>query len=513
MILLLVVASLYLVYFLYLVLAGAGLSRTLGVLGVAARQSSITALVIGIVVGIFSVTGGMQAFSVVMLFMSLLALPNASLARAAEFILPSSSALEVVCFNVLAIAIGGPAQTFPIFDVFFQGGFHLLLNPLAFLMPPALGVALSLWPSVLALRLAAQGSRASPGLRRFLNVWVQLLSVIWVLSAAINSLLAFKPATPMSYVEALFASLGLIYVVLTWMTLTAEDKSSSNSIGRKDVVRALAERMDPGRLHPAALAVAGVITYLVTWTAMIYLLDGHAAASIGFVAVVVAGALLGRGEKSSGVDEATPPRTVSAWAFSAAALLVVLSLIRPLSQQMLAARAQSVYSLDNATVRRVTDLRAVDHSQRLCGYRWDGMHVLDCPVSYRRFSWSAVRHPSNQADPVAFKLEEASDYALSFGQRRVFCAQMTAEVRGPDGSVRPEVMLLVYVPGAPDGSQYAWLYEPKAACARVVEVVRPAASHIGPGFGYLWDAETASARKEKMAWLGELEDTSPPRAR
>jgi hypothetical protein len=199
-------------------LAGAGLARTLSVLGVAARHSSITALVIGGVVAIFSVTAGGQTFSVVMLFMSLVLLPNASLARAGDCILPGSSALEVVCFNVLAIAIGGPSPTFPIFDVL-------------------------------------------------------------------------------------------------------------------------------------------------------------------------------------------------------------------------------------------------------------------------------------------------------FGERRVFCAQMTADVRGLDGLVRPELMLLVYVPGAPDGSQYAWLYEPKAACARVVEVVRPSASRIGPGFGYLWDPETASARQGKMAWLGQLEDTSPPPAR
>src|SRR5262245_18028038 len=189
---LLLVAAVYLLYFLYLMQAGAGLSRTLGVLGAAAKPSAITALVIGGVVAIFSIENGLQTFAVVMLLMSLMSLPNASVARAGNFILPSSSALEVVCFNVLAIAIGGPSHTFPIFDAFFQLGFHLLLNPFAFLMPPALGTALSLWPSVLALRLAAQGPRASAGLRRFLNVWVQLLSIVWVLSAAIGSLVAFK---------------------------------------------------------------------------------------------------------------------------------------------------------------------------------------------------------------------------------------------------------------------------------------------------------------------------------
>ena len=87
--------------------------------------------------------------------------------------------------------------------------------------------------------------------------------------------------------------------------------------------------------------------------------------------------------------------------FSALALIALMVLIRPFSLQLFAARQQAIYSLDNAEVRHARELRAVDASQRLCGYRWDGMHMLDCPESRRRFAWAALRHPQDLADPSA----------------------------------------------------------------------------------------------------------------
>jgi hypothetical protein len=519
MIPLLIVVSLYLVYFMYLMFAGAGLARTLGVLRVAAWQSSLAGLVVGVVVALFSVAAGAQTFLTVMTLMSLVLLPTASLSRARDFILPSSSAIEAVCLNVLVLAMGEPSRSFAFFDTFFQAGYHLLLNPFVLLMPPSLALALSLWPSVLALRVAAQGRQASRRSRFFLNLWVQLMSILWVLPAAIGTFRRFKPDSWQDYVEAVFACLGLVYVVLTWMTLrdavfgkrtAMEGEVSIDSTAGTGVARALADRMDAGRLHPGVLVAAGVLTYVAIWVSLLHSLDRQVAASAGFIVIVVAGAVLSRDLRRPTSEVDRPALPWSAWVVSAVALIAVMVVIRPLSMQLFAARQQAVFSLDSAEVRHAADLRAVDASQRLCGYRWDGMHMLHCPLSNRAFVWGAFTHPQNLPDPVGFKYDEARDYALSFGDRRVNCAQLPARARLPDGEVRDVVMLVVYVPDAKDGSQYAWLYEPHAACARVVEVIRPAQSRIGPGFGYLWEPEVAAARKERMAWLGELKDTSQP---
>jgi hypothetical protein len=516
---LLVLVSLYLVFFTYLMFAGAGLMRTLSVLSVAAWQSSLAGLVVGVVVALFSVAAGAQTFLTVMTLMSLLLLPTAALSRARDFVLPSSSALEAVCLNVLVLAMDGPSRSYAFLDTFFQGGYHLLLNPLVLLMPPSLALALSLWPSVLALRVAGQGKQASRRSRFFLNLWVQLMSILWVLPAAIGAFRHFKPDSLQDYVEAVFACLGLVYVVLTWMTLrdavlgkrtTLVDERSEDSTERIGVARTLAERMDAGRLHPAVLVAAGVLTYVAIWVSLMNFLDRQAAASAGFMTIVVAGALFSRDMNRHTSEDGRPTLPPSAWVYSAVALIALMVLIRPLSQQLFAARQQAIYSLDNAEVRHARELHAVDASQMLCGYRWDGMHMLDCPGSNRRFAWGAVTHPQNLTEPIGFKFDDAPAYALSFGERTVHCAQMMAHAPLPDGSVGEVVMLLVYIPGAPDGSQYAWLYEPKAACARVVEIIRPPQSRIGPGFGYLWDTETAAARKEKLTWLGEMKDTSQP---
>jgi hypothetical protein len=230
---------------------------------------------------------------------------------------------------------------------------------------------------------------------------------------------------------------------------------------------------------------------------LIYLLDAHAAASIGFIAVVVSGALLGRGETDSAPEEPRP-RPASAWLLSALALVALLSLLGPLSQRMFVARQQGVFLLDRAEVHAPRDLRPVDASQRLCDFKQSGSQLLDC---HRNRFWvlNAVSHPPDLAEPRDIEPGDAATYELAFGARTLHCAQMHAKATQANGGLGPVTLLLLYIPGATDGSQYAWMHGRDVACARVVEVIRPALSGIGPGFGY---------RGDELVWLGELRDTS-----
>ena len=196
--------------------------------------------------------------------------------------------------------------------------------------------------------------------------------------------------------------------------------------------------------------------------------------------------------------------------FSALALIALMVLIRPFSLQLFAARQQAIYSLDNAEVRHARELRAVDASQRLCGYRWDGMHMLDCPESRRRFAWAALRHPQDLADPSAsssmtplrtrFRLASARCIARRCWRmlacpmaqsERWSCCWSTFRVprmaRNTHGSTSP-------TPHAPAWSR---------------SFARPNLASV-PALDICGTRKSPAARKEKLSWLGELKDTSQP---
>jgi hypothetical protein len=514
MIALLVLVSLYLVFFMYLMFAGAGFMRTLSVLRVAAWQGALAGLVVGGVVALFSVAGGAQAFLTVMTLMSLIVLPTAALSRARDFILPSSSVFEVVCLNALVVAIGHPPHSFPFFDTLFQGAFHLLLNPFASFMPVWLGTALCFWPSALALRLAAQGERASLKSRFFMNLWVQMMSIIWVLPAAIGSFNQFKGESPMDYVEILFACLSLVYVVLTWMTLRDAvlgkrtvmiDERSLDSTERIGVARALADRMDPGRWPPIAHVTAGIATYLITWTALLAYLDPGTAATVGFMTVVVAGALAGR-SPAQRADEVPGPK-IFRWYVSAGLLAAVIALFQPISMKLLGQRQRDVFSLDHAEQRAPQDLRAVDASARHCEIERADTLRLRCPKEI--WYLGAVRHPANLANPLRVDMDQAREFALLFGRRTLHCVEIPVSTRPPEGAPADSVMLLVYVPNTQTGRQYGWVIDRDASCSRLVELRRSRLVGLLPLIGYPWRPETAKLRNERIGSISEFNEPEP----
>lgn len=509
---LLVILVLYLVFFVYLMFAGAGLARTLGILGKAAQFGSIGGLVTGIVASLASVDAAVSTFLFTMMFVSLVCLPTFSVYRARDFILPSSSVLEVVCLNALVMVVGKPPRSYPFLDTFFQGGFHLLLNPFVLLMPKWLGFALSFWPAALALRLAAQGENATPRSRFFLNLWVQLLSVVWVLPAAIGALRKFDRNSLMDHFEVLVACLGLVYVVLTWVSLRTAMSGKQNPIVERWIdsnepggfAQSFANRMDPGRWPPLFYVFAGVGTYLVTWVALVSFLDLEMAATVGFVAVVIASSLAPRNERLPVHQEPTRGSAGLAWPISAALLVVLLTILQPMAQGVLVGKVRRASPLENE-VRPYPDFGAViDASARRCEFDDVTPYRLSCPQDARTLE--AVPHPPFLEIPLAVFADKARDYELSFGARKLHCVEMLARVRGEDGSTADAVLLLVYDPLAVNTSQYAWVVDRDASCGRVVEVNPSRREGMRSGFGYLWHAEVAALRGEQIGWLAEFKN-------
>jgi hypothetical protein len=512
----LLLLSLYLVFFLYLMFAGAGLARALGALRTAAVQSSIIGLVIGVVVALFSVNAGVNTFLGVMLVSSLILLPPAALKLARDFILPGGSAFEVVCFNVLVLMMGGPPHSLAFIDMFMELGYHLLLNPFILLLPAWLGFTLSLWPATLALRLAAQGDQASRKLRFFLNLWMQLMSIVWLLPSAIGTLISFKAKSPLSYVEALFACLSLVYVVLTWLALRAAFGKGTSLAGERTqssaddsgIAAALAERMEPGRWPPATLAIAGLSTYLLTWAALITFLNPQTAATVGFVAIVAAGALLGK-RAPLAADTRQPRGAALSWQKSALLLVVSLAFIRVIASGLFDQRQRAVSSLDQAARHAAERITPVAAGARLCRLEIvSGQQRLHCPQDI--WYLEAAIHPQQGPLLLRWDSEQARDFAMVYGGRTIHCAEIPAQVRLAGGSEGAAVMLLVYVPGAVSGREYSWVVDRAARCGNVVELQRSRLAGLRPAFGYQWDSETAALRQEGVAWLGELFDVNQP---
>ena len=303
---LLVLVSLYLVFFMYLMFAGAGLMRTLSVLRVAAWQSSLAGLVVGVVVALFSVAGGAQAFLTVMTFMSLVLLPTAALSRR-DFVLPAQRARSGLPQR--AGAGHGRARALVSFPRhIFRGWLSPAAQSLRAVDAAVTGVgAVTVAFGAGVARGRAGAARQPPLAFLFEPVGATREHPVGA-ARGHGHVRHFKAGSLQAYVETVFACLGLVYVVLTWMTLrdavfarrtTMEGERSIDSTEGVGVARALADRMDAGRLHPWVLVAAGLLTYFAIWLSLMHSLDRQVAASAGFMVIVVAGALFSHMQRTT----------------------------------------------------------------------------------------------------------------------------------------------------------------------------------------------------------------------
>jgi hypothetical protein len=489
----------YLIFFAYLQFAGVGMRRTLELLWRSGTYSSLAGVAVGLVGGLVSAKAAVSTFLFTTMLVSACTLPALVFMKAREFVLPRSSALEVVGLNVLVMVIGAPPRSYPFLDVFFRGGFHLLLNPFVLLMPAWLGFALSFWPSALAMRFAARGDRAGSSLRRFLPLWVQCMSIVWVLPAAIGAFRRFDSRSIMSHAEIFGASLGLVYVVMTLLDFRG------TKVGRDGGV---SSRMDAGPSSPFVLAVAGVSIYLLTWAALAIFLDLQSAASVGFVVVMILGMGLNRGASGERRNEGQKGFSSLSWLNAAVVLVVALSVLNPIAFGILAARSRDVYSYENAEPRYPDAVRQVDATSLPCKFGDARELKISCPKDISMFG--AVRRPHSMGTPEAVFFEQATYFSLKFGERELNCAEMPARIRGLDGSTSEVILLLLYPPDTVSSTRFAWVADIEASCRRIALLTPPPSSELPPGFAYLWHEATAAAFHERLGWISDLKGSEPP---
>lgn len=498
------VLALYLVFFVYFLFSGVRLARTLSVLYTAGFYGSISGFALGAVAASMSLGAGIATFFYTTMFVSFITMLTFALRRTRETILPESSPLDVVCLNVLMLALHRPPTTYAFLDMFFQGAFHLLLNPLVLLMPPSLGFALSLWPSVLALRVAALGDKVSVRSRTFLHVWVQLMSIVWVLPTALSSLKSRETESLLGYVNVAFACLGLVFVVLTWVALNEATTSGREAGPRASFAGAAANHMNAGSFPPFVLVLAGICTYFVASISLARFLDLQTAASIGFVFIVTASALLGR--RRPQLAYATDTGIVTrwprlSWLVGGIVLVLVITGVRPFATALLIKQSRNAANAasQDGNYPLLTSIAA---SSRRCALEDFGEFRLVCPGDTRTLA--ELPHPAGFEIPVGVFASEARDFELVFGERTLNCIEIPARSAVAVGAHAKMILLFIYVPGAVSGSRHAWIVDRDASCARVVELGQGTRTGNRNGFGYVLHDETALAQGRRIAWLAEF---------
>ena len=285
-----VILSVYLAFFVFLLTSGAGYRRALDVLARSAL-AGVVALVMAI------------AFPP-MVILSFIVLAMMSLRHAREFLVSASSTFQVVCLNVLVVAFGRPPDSYPVIDMLANFGFFLLVDPLAYWLPRDMGwfkMFLQLWPSAIALWVASRGELAPRWARLLLMWWVQLVCVTWTFPAAIDPLLRSLEDPSYSYFALLMATAGLVYVMLTLVTLhvalwgsrrEAEYALHAGETAKSAFRRALLEGMVVLQLPTWIHAAGGIAVYLLV-NVVRHHLPPDVATTTGFFVILGVSALVG----------------------------------------------------------------------------------------------------------------------------------------------------------------------------------------------------------------------------
>jgi hypothetical protein len=482
------VLSMFLAFFVHLVMAGAGMHRALTVVVRAALLGVAIGLVMSALPYLVSVRVGRVVFTHFAILGCFVALSMQSLRRAREFLVANSSTFEVICLNVLAIAFGGPPESFAFFEVFTELGYTVLVNPLGFWLPAELGwlkMLLSLWPSVIALYAASRGSQASRGTRLFLMWWVQLICITWLFPASIDVLFRVGTDSNYLYADVLLAAVGMVRVVLTLLALIVSVRGSDFADeGQPEGTTKMALRgklVDGMVLLPIPAwmyALGGVGTFLLVDVAR-HLLPADVAITSGFFTILGLSIL---GSKIV-ADEAAPGRGI---AHPVAALpLLVLGLLvarelPPLPRYVpqLAATAEpspraAVPSSPQVPIRQplentlrgepsITEIRWTFVSGGLeCGI--EKLDVLELRCVGARWALSSLAHPRHLEVPREVG-EAFAIYRMQFLEVRAGCVEYPVVTPLTDPQ---STLLVVFLADASLPDQAGWIMGPDARCRRM----------------------------------------------
>jgi hypothetical protein len=495
----------YLAFFLHLLLAGAGLKRALSVIRASALAALATAALLAALPYFYFPDIGRAIFLFAAVVSSLFFLTRIALARAREFVVPYGSTFEIVCINVFMVSLGGPPKSLDLFEDFAQFAYFAILNPFAYLIPKELGwlsVLLCLWPSALALVLASRAPEGGRFGRLVLALWMQILGIVWVLPACVESVWGSSLDARYLFVTALFAAMGVVHVWLTTLVVR-ETLFGRLDTARFEEDRAQAVKTSSGgglvdRMTVLALPVwayvAGALCAYLLANATVHFFSDVQSITAGFFVIVGISSLVTRWYLGS--VSAMPRPRPNAWIALAALLAGVFGLrAQPLLPSHERSGEPQIRERIPARIERMSpDEPAWCHVEN--------KHRQPVVVQCGDQSWR-LRMLTRRADPtVPEYVEDAGPlYSLKFLDRDARCQEFTmpAFYHGTQSH-----LVLIYLEGASRREEITWAYGHVFGCADLVVARLAGSPDPEPVILLPWSGEVIVKRPETLIDLGSL---------
>jgi hypothetical protein len=494
-----IILVMYVAFFLYLLMVGAGLERAFAVMVKAAISTIAASLLVALLPLVYLPSFGKYIFLGAAMVFSFVSLTQAAMGRARRFIVPETSTLEIVCVNVFMVALGGAPESLEYFGTLVEFVYQVILNPLSPLFPDELSwmaTPLALWPSALALFLVARGTSGRAG-RFALMFWLQVLGILWLLPPAFETLVDGGREMTFGVFAMLMAAVAMVRVWLTAVTLREgtlgrldtrdfEDDTDVEEAAARS--RTLADRVTVMRLPAWCYVTGGLAAYLLA-NAMLHFLDDVQAISTGYFVILAFTSLVARWYTR------VSPELNHAAAQSVTAFVALLALVPALRQLPLlprfvpaehpreARQAPALVPVKPKPPPRAEQPREVevvlipglhDGEHHACVVE----HLAGLRVTCAGESWplASVAHPEHVVVPMEVGPPFATYefHALDVEAR---CQEMP--VRAPR-SQSEDVLLLVYLSTASLRDQVGWVAGPDAACRDLGAVIHPDSSPDEP---------------------------------
>jgi hypothetical protein len=498
---LLALLVMYLAMAAYLRFAGVAVGMIQGILITAAKFALISAALVASIPMMFSLATGANVFLITAIFCTLYMLPVTAISRARDHLLPKSSVLTVVCLNVMVILLGRPFGGFAMFEQLLGFVQQMVLNPFVLLIPKPLSwlnTVISLWPSLLAMALAARGAAAGRPLRFVLMLWVQIILLVWLVPVSLTQVMQPDSGSFMGLVDLLLASLSLVHVVITWMMLrdavtgertTLVGETSEDSTEKIGVARRLADGMSEGPWPPQAYVVAAIATWLAVRVMFTYLQDAQPALWI-FMGIIGAGPLSSRVRKGELAKRSPKLVWLASWAVVAVALVGVGGMnILPGYWARETERFATQHGYNMSSPVAVASTRCAFTSEPRLGLRCaDGFSPL-----------ASLQHPADLEPPAGMKLAPDRVWDINRAGQALQCQEFEVSAGNTE-----QVFVLMFAHGADQATQYAWSMEPDGHCYNFIAVTYKDDPTSRTSLEYRWNPGSNRSRRSAYSPVGWL---------
>jgi hypothetical protein len=464
-----VILVMYAAFFSYLLMVGAGLRRSFGVVRISLLYAIAGGALLAFLPSLYFPRIGEAVFLGVAAFMSFFALTFAATARARDYVVPDASTFEIVCINVFMVALGGPPKNLEYFGEVAKFAYDVLLVPFSYLVPEDLAwlsMLMALWPSALALLMVARGSGNRP-LRLLLMWWLQVIGILWILPSAFETLVDGGREMRFGLPAMLLAAIGLVRIWLAAIALREAvfgklDTSDYDAVGeagrRPEPTRGLIDRMAV-LMMPAWVYLSGAAVAFLLASITRHFFDDAQSITSGYFVILWLSSLGTRLAPVLGRARARGARFVVSFGLLFV-LVLSLRVVQPLPPRQPPygpAPDRAVRSLADFVPLRV-DVLAPDVTAPCMVERGAPPATVQCGEN----RWELASLRNRQFDQAPFRVGASGEaYVLTIGNQQWICQEFEIVRRGATSA---DVLMLVQAPAVRRRDDVAWIATGRVRC-------------------------------------------------